>query len=116
MQLLSGIKSHVEIEGQKRIPWTHVAQRMRGRDNKQCRERWVNHLRPEIKKGEWTEEEDNTLFALHEVVGNRYVRTSSIFGSRSRSNLASIPFSGGTKLLDHFVTVPKTMSKVDSIL
>ena len=25
---------------------------------KQCRERWRNHLRPELNKGDWTVEED----------------------------------------------------------
>lgn len=33
----------------------------RGRAGKQCRERWFNHLCPQVKKGEWTEEEDRLI-------------------------------------------------------
>jgi len=29
--------------------WSHIAQALPGRIGKQCRERWHNHLRPDIK-------------------------------------------------------------------
>lgn len=29
--------------------WSHIAQKLPGRIGKQCRERWHNHLRPDIK-------------------------------------------------------------------
>jgi hypothetical protein len=29
--------------------WSHIAQMLPGRIGKQCRERWHNHLRPDIK-------------------------------------------------------------------
>lgn len=29
--------------------WSYIAQRLTGRIGKQCRERWHNHLRPNIK-------------------------------------------------------------------
>lgn len=29
--------------------WSHIAQMLAGRIGKQCRERWHNHLRPDIK-------------------------------------------------------------------
>ena len=38
--------------------WSLIASHLPGRVGKQCRERWFNHLCPEVKKGEWTEEED----------------------------------------------------------
>eukprot|EP00965_Chrysotila_dentata_P018540 617499-Pleurochrysis_carterae.AAC.1 len=40
--------------------WSQVASHMHGRVGKQCRERWFNHLCPEVKKGEWTNEEVRT--------------------------------------------------------
>lgn len=36
--------------------WTYIAKHLPGRIGKQCRERWHNHLNPDIKKERWTEE------------------------------------------------------------
>lgn len=36
------------------------------------RERWHNHLKPDISKAEWTEEEDRTILELHQSVGNKW--------------------------------------------
>ena len=53
--------------------WTNLATRMStSRSGKQCRERWLNHLNPEIKKGAWTNEEDEMLVELHTNFGNRW--------------------------------------------
>ena len=44
--------------------WTLVAARLGGgRNGKQCRERWHNHLDPDVKKGPWTEDEDAVIIA-----------------------------------------------------
>ena len=45
--------------------WVIVGNRMAERNGKQCRERWVNHLDPSIKKGSWTKEEEQLLDSLH---------------------------------------------------
>jgi hypothetical protein len=37
--------------------WSAIAKELPGRMGKQCRERWHNHLDPNIKKGPWTVEE-----------------------------------------------------------
>ena len=36
-----------------------------GRIGKQCRERWNHHLRPDIRKGAWTAEEEELLVKAH---------------------------------------------------
>lgn len=36
-----------------------------GRIGKQCRERWNHHLRPDIRKDAWTQEEEGGLIAAH---------------------------------------------------
>ena len=38
--------------------WTFIAQQLSGRIGKQCRERWHNHLNPDINKSAWSIEED----------------------------------------------------------
>jgi Myb-like DNA-binding domain len=54
--------------------WSNIADQLgSGRSGKQCRDRYLNHLRNGIKKGKWTEEEECLLLELHEVFGARYV-------------------------------------------
>nr|GMD77283.1 myb-related protein Myb4-like [Ipomoea batatas] len=43
------------------------------RCGKSCRLRWTNYLRPDIKRGNFTKEEEDTIIQLHEMLGNRYV-------------------------------------------
>ena len=38
--------------------WTKCAELIKGRTGKQCREHWNNSLNSEIKKGDWSAEED----------------------------------------------------------
>ncbi|KAL5728983.1 hypothetical protein ACHQM5_001999 [Ranunculus cassubicifolius] len=42
------------------------------RCGKSCRLRWTNYLRPDLKHGEFTESEEQTIVKLHSVVGNRW--------------------------------------------
>ncbi|MBA0810937.1 hypothetical protein Gohar_002881, partial [Gossypium harknessii] len=41
------------------------------RSGKSCRLRWMNYLRPGIKRGNFTREEEETILDLHERLGNR---------------------------------------------
>ena len=52
--------------------WSIVAEHVPGRNGKQCRERWENHLKPSVKKGNWSAEEEEKLQRLHAVYGNRW--------------------------------------------
>ena len=45
--------------------WADIAKYLPGRIGKQCRERWHNHLNPEINKAKWTEEEDRIIIQHH---------------------------------------------------
>ncbi|KAF2322779.1 hypothetical protein GH714_030643 [Hevea brasiliensis] len=42
------------------------------RCGKSCRLRWTNYLRPDIKRGNFTREEEDTIIKLHEMLGNRW--------------------------------------------
>jgi hypothetical protein len=41
--------------------WSHIARELKGRLGKQCRERWYNHLSPDINKAPWTLDEDTII-------------------------------------------------------
>jgi len=43
------------------------------RCGKSCRLRWTNYLRPDIKRGRFSFEEEETIIQLHSVLGNKYV-------------------------------------------
>jgi len=41
------------------------------RCGKSCRLRWINYLRPDLKRGTFSLEEENLIIELHAVLGNR---------------------------------------------
>ena len=47
------------------------------RCGKSCRLRWANHLRPNLKKGSFTPEEENIIIELHGKHGNKWARMAS---------------------------------------
>ncbi|KAH1098626.1 hypothetical protein J1N35_015547 [Gossypium stocksii] len=42
------------------------------RCGKSCRLRWMNYLRPNIKRGSYSKEEEETIVRLHDSLGNRW--------------------------------------------
>ena len=42
------------------------------RCGKSCRLRWLNYLQPDVKWGNYTEEEELMIIKLHEELGNKY--------------------------------------------
>ncbi|CAL0299035.1 unnamed protein product [Lupinus luteus] len=53
--------------------WHLVPQRAGlNRCRKSCRLRWLNYLKPDIKRGEFTEEEVDLMIRLHKLLGNRW--------------------------------------------
>ena len=43
------------------------------RCGKSCRLRWINYLRPDLKRGNFTEDEDELIIKLHSLLGNKWV-------------------------------------------
>lgn len=41
------------------------------RCGKSCRLRWINYLRPDLKRGAFTEDEEDQIIQLHSLLGNR---------------------------------------------
>ncbi|KAJ1409487.1 SANT/Myb domain [Sesbania bispinosa] len=65
------LNEYVKLHGEGR--WNSVA-RLTGlkRNGKSCRLRWVNYLRPDLKKGQITPQEESIIQELHARWGNRW--------------------------------------------
>ena len=44
--------------------WTECSKKIKGRCGKQCRERWINILNPNLRKSDWCTEEQEQIFYL----------------------------------------------------
>ncbi|XP_061346757.1 transcription factor MYB4-like [Gastrolobium bilobum] len=57
------------------------------RCGKSCRLRWMNYLRPHIKRGDYSQEEDETIIRLHEKLGNRWSVIASHLPGRTDNEI-----------------------------
>lgn len=70
------LKELVELYGKKN--WAKIAKKLGSEHNiqkrkgKHCRERWYNHLNPELNKGEWTFTEDIFILKEQLELGNKW--------------------------------------------
>ncbi|CAD6209504.1 unnamed protein product [Miscanthus lutarioriparius] len=91
---MDAISSLMLQEGWRKGPWTaledrllteYVQQHGEGswnsvakltglrRSGKSCRLRWVNYLRPDLKRGKITPDEETVILQLHAMLGNRHL-------------------------------------------
>ncbi|KAL6527976.1 hypothetical protein OROHE_014926 [Orobanche hederae] len=57
------------------------------RCGKSCRLRWANHLRPNLKKGAFTPEEERLIMQLHAKMGNKWARMAAHLPGRTDNEI-----------------------------
>ncbi|XP_022747508.1 transcription factor MYB33-like isoform X3 [Durio zibethinus] len=57
------------------------------RCGKSCRLRWANHLRPNLKKGAFTQEEEQLIIELHAKMGNKWARMAAYLPGRTDNEI-----------------------------
>jgi len=78
--------------------WALAANIIIGRSGKQCRERWFNNLDPEIKKGEWSKEEDELVFDLYKKYGSSWSKIAKFVKGRTENSIKNRFYSTLRKL------------------
>ncbi|KAI3784659.1 hypothetical protein L1987_43762 [Smallanthus sonchifolius] len=57
------------------------------RCGKSCRLRWINYLRPDLKRGTLSEAEEDQIIELHACLGNRWSKIASHFPGRTDNEI-----------------------------
>jgi hypothetical protein len=67
--------------------WGLCAKGIPGRSGKQCRERWSNVLDPDVKKGNWREDEDKIIFRLYREFGPKWTEMTKYLPERTENSI-----------------------------
>ena len=67
--------------------WSQCADCISGRSGKQCRERWFNTLCPTVRKGNWSPEEDFTIFDSYRQFGSHWTKIAEKLEGRTENSI-----------------------------
>ncbi|CAH2037351.1 unnamed protein product [Thlaspi arvense] len=60
------------------------------RCGKSCRLRWINYLRPDVKRGNFSAEEEETIIKLHQSFGNKWSKIASKLPGRTDNEIKNV--------------------------
>jgi len=63
--------------------WSKCAEYLVGRSGKQCRERWHNHLDPNINKNPWSDAEHAIFVEKHTKLGSQWTLIAQFLPGRT---------------------------------
>ncbi|TYJ24419.1 hypothetical protein E1A91_A08G259100v1 [Gossypium mustelinum] len=60
------------------------------RCGKSCRLRWINYLRPDVKRGNFAKDEEDTIIRLHATLGNKWSKIASYLPGRTDNEIKNV--------------------------
>jgi hypothetical protein len=63
--------------------------KIQGRTTRQCKERWLNYLSPDVGNGPWTSQEDELLLTKVQELGFAWKSIAACFPTRTDINVKS---------------------------
>lgn len=88
------------------------------RCGKSCRLRWINYLRPDIKRGKFSKEEEETILKLHQILGNRWSAIAARLPGRTDNEIKNFWHTHLKKKLErcevHYVSASSSCTQASS--
>lgn len=80
--------TYIMKKGMLGCSWTYVARRAGlQRCGKSCRLRWINYLRPDIKRGSFSQQEEQLIIHLHSIFGNSWCQIAASLPGRTDNDI-----------------------------
>lgn len=77
----------IELVANDGKSWEEIAQRIEGRNARQCKERWELYLAPVIDRAPWTKKEDQCLLSMIGRLGPKWALVAKYLPTRSASQV-----------------------------
>jgi hypothetical protein len=77
----------LEMVGKYGQSWALISSMLEGRTGKQVRDRFLNKLRPNIKKGDWSQAEDQLLLSIYYQIGHKWSKIATYLPGRTEGQV-----------------------------
>ncbi|KAI3798911.1 hypothetical protein L1987_34195 [Smallanthus sonchifolius] len=84
------------------------------RSGKSCRLRWMNYLKPNLKRGEFSKEEEESILHFHSLLGNRWSAIASKLPGRTDNDVKNYWHSHLKKRVNEQNLESQTTDQIDS--
>jgi hypothetical protein len=75
------LRSSIHLYGTSN--WSLIAEHVGEKTARQCKERWVNYLSPDLNLRPWSPDEDALLLQKHAELGSRWAKIAKFFANRT---------------------------------